>query len=67
MPARQFALFIADQRGATAIEYGLVAALIAVACIASFIAFGDGLEVLFGDGVGGAATVIGDAAAGIDG
>ena len=32
----------ADQSGATAIEYGLIAALIAVACISGFSALGGG-------------------------
>lgn len=35
-PRRHCRRFISDVRGATAIEYGLIAALIAVACIASF-------------------------------
>ncbi|HEX2558853.1 Flp family type IVb pilin [Phenylobacterium sp.] len=34
---------MADRSGATAIEYGLIAALIAVACIGGLIAFGDAL------------------------
>ena len=37
-----------DESGATAIEYGLIAALVAVACIAAFIALGGGLGNLFG-------------------
>lgn len=41
--------FIADTRGATAIEYGLITALIAVGLIAAFIAFGGGLAGLFGN------------------
>lgn len=32
--------FAKDQSGATAIEYGMIASLIAVACIASFTALG---------------------------
>ncbi|HRK18746.1 MAG TPA: Flp family type IVb pilin [Hyphomicrobiaceae bacterium] len=32
--------FLRDESGATAIEYGLIATLIAVACIASFTALG---------------------------
>lgn len=43
--ARRFAQ---DDSGATAIEYGLIAALLAVACITAFIAFGDSLAGLFG-------------------
>jgi pilus assembly protein Flp/PilA len=38
---------IDDEDGATAIEYGLIAALIAVALIASMIAFGSSLSGLF--------------------
>ena len=37
-----------DESGATAIEYGVMAAMIAVACIAAFMAFGGGLQTLFG-------------------
>ena len=39
--------FIDDEEGATAIEYGLIAALIAVALIVSFMAFGNSLVGLF--------------------
>ncbi|MEO6015125.1 MAG: Flp family type IVb pilin [Devosia sp.] len=40
--------FAADEDGATAIEYGLMAALIGVAAIAAFIIFGNSLKGLFG-------------------
>ncbi|KGB53536.1 Flp family type IVb pilin [Sphingopyxis sp. SE2] len=36
-----------DQRGATAIEYGLIAALIALACIIAFQTLGLNLETIF--------------------
>jgi pilus assembly protein Flp/PilA len=36
-----------DSKGATAIEYGLIAALIAVAAISAMSALGDQLEVTF--------------------
>ncbi len=36
-----------DQRGATAIEYGLIAALIAVACIMAFLSLGLNLSEVF--------------------
>lgn len=36
-----------DQRGATAIEYGLIAALIALACIIAFRTLGLNLETIF--------------------
>jgi pilus assembly protein Flp/PilA len=41
------ASFLADESAATAIEYGLIAAGIAVACIAAITAFGDNLLGLF--------------------
>ena len=39
--------FVSDDSGATAIEYGLIAALMAVGCIAAFAAFGGSLSGLF--------------------
>ena len=39
--------FIKDESGATAIEYGLIAALISVALIAGAKAIGDGLNTKF--------------------
>lgn len=39
--------FASDDNGATAIEYGLIAALIAVAIIGSFSVLGNGLIELF--------------------
>ena len=44
MPGRGL---IKDQRGATAIEYGLIAALIALACIIAFQTLGLTLETVF--------------------
>lgn len=47
----------ADESGATAIEYGLIAALIAAGLIAAFFLFGEGLSSLFNhvsDTAGGA-------------
>jgi pilus assembly protein Flp/PilA len=42
--------FLADQRGATAIEYGLIAALISVAIIATVFAVGLGIrDTLYGN------------------
>lgn len=43
-----FKNLLADESGATAIEYGLIAALIAVACIATLTAVGDELNTTFG-------------------
>ena len=39
--------FIKDEDGATAIEYGLIAALVAVACIAALSSLGDSLVLIF--------------------
>ncbi len=41
--------FVADESGATAIEYGLIAAGIAVAIIAAVGLLGDSLNVMFAD------------------
>jgi pilus assembly protein Flp/PilA len=46
-----------DESGATAIEYGLIAALIAVAAIASFALFGTSLGNLFNYTSGSAVSV----------
>lgn len=40
--------FWTDDRAATAIEYGLIAGMIAVSCIVAFVAFGGSLGNLFG-------------------
>lgn len=37
----------ADRRGATAIEYGLIAALICIAAIGGYSNFGDGLSQMW--------------------
>ena len=42
-----FVRFIADDSGATAIEYGLIAALIAVVIITAVTAVGTGLSTTF--------------------
>lgn len=42
------ASFLESEDGATAIEYGLIAALIAVTLITAFVLFGDALMGLFG-------------------
>lgn len=47
-----------DETGATAIEYGLIAALIAVAAITSFMVFGDAMMNLMNYGAGTAAEVM---------
>ncbi len=40
--------FCGDESGATAIEYGLIAALVSVAAIAALTAMGNALERMFG-------------------
>jgi pilus assembly protein Flp/PilA len=42
-----FTQLIRDESGATAIEYGLIAALVAVAIIAALTALGGSLDTLF--------------------
>jgi pilus assembly protein Flp/PilA len=42
-----FSLFIKDESGATAIEYGLIASLISVAAIVAFSAVGTQLSAVF--------------------
>lgn len=41
--------FVSDERGASAIEYALIAALIALAIIVGAAAVGDGIGALFQD------------------
>jgi pilus assembly protein Flp/PilA len=42
-----FARFVKDESGATAIEYGLIAALIAVVCISAMQLIGTNLKAKF--------------------
>ena len=51
-----FARFVKDESGATAIEYGLIAALIAVVCIGVWRTVGENLIARFGDVRDGLAT-----------
>ncbi|HTO33723.1 MAG TPA: Flp family type IVb pilin [Pararhizobium sp.] len=44
-----FSRFMKDESGATAIEYGLIAALISVALIAGATTLGDQLNTTFGE------------------
>ncbi|MDV6332072.1 Flp family type IVb pilin [Asticcacaulis sp. 201] len=39
--------FLRDESGATAIEYGLIAALMFLACMTAFYAFGDSATAMF--------------------
>jgi pilus assembly protein Flp/PilA len=59
MLAELIEAFCDDEMGATAIEYGLLAALVAVAAIASFSILGNAVVNLMSDGTGSAAEVIG--------
>ncbi len=43
----KFKEFWSNESGATAIEYGLIAALVSVAAIGALTAMGDSLETLF--------------------
>jgi pilus assembly protein Flp/PilA len=47
MIAQHLKSFLADKAGATAIEYGLIAALMSVALISGMTAFGDSLVNVF--------------------
>ena len=58
--------FICDENGATAIEYGLIAGLIAVTCIVGFSVLGVSTGNLFGATQSSAGTLIGAAADSID-
>ncbi len=50
--------FLRTEDGTTAIEYGLITALIAVGCIAAFSVMGGGLQAIFGYNDSGAGTAI---------
>ncbi len=44
---KRFKQFVEDESGATAIEYGLIAALVSVAAITALSAMGDSLSAMF--------------------
>lgn len=44
---RSFVCFWKNQKGATAIEYGLIAALISLGALAAFSALGDSLSAVY--------------------
>ncbi len=46
--ANKFETFCADESGATAIEYGLIAALVSVAAIGALTSLGSNLNTMFG-------------------
>ena len=56
MTSGQIGRFVRDDTGVTAIEYGLIAALVAVAAVAAFTALGTQLGSVF-TGVSGKMTV----------
>lgn len=58
MWAETIKAFRDDETGATAIEYGLIAGLIAVAVIGGFTILGNSLVNLMNSGTGSAANVI---------
>lgn len=60
---KSFEAFLADESGATAIEYGLIAALVSVAAIGALGAMGDSLEAMF-NVVGGELQTAADSAGG---
>lgn len=58
--------FIADESGATAIEYALLGTLIAVALFATFALVGNQIGAVFGSGTGGAAAIVNEQTAKIN-
>ena len=44
---KKFTTFLSDESGATAIEYGLIAALVSVAAIVALTALGTSLKTIF--------------------
>jgi len=58
--------FLKDEEGATAIEYGLIAGLVAVAIIAAMTAFSDGLGEVF-EAIGDRLSTTAEAVTGEDG
>ena len=59
------ARFNREEAGATAIEYGLIAALVAVAVLGAMSVMGVSLQSLYAGGTASAAAVIGSAADGL--
>lgn len=65
MLAQKLRRFAEDTSGATAIEYALLGALIAVALVASFTLVGDSVANMFGSGTTGATGAINNAVNGL--
>ena len=57
----EFVNFLQDEAGATAIEYGLIAALVALVGIIAFTSLGDTISASFASIAEDACTVIGGA------
>ncbi len=51
--------FYGDESGATAIEYGLIAALVSVAAIAALTQMGNSLQLMFGSVANTLSTAVG--------
>ena len=51
--------FCGDESGATATEYGLIAALVSVAAISALTAMGNSLKLMFGSVANTLATAVG--------
>ena len=51
--------FCGDESGATAIEYGLIAALVSVAAISALTAMGNSLQIMFGSVANTLKTAVG--------
>lgn len=49
VPNRRLSGLFHDQRGATAVEYGLIAALIVLAAVGGFAVLGGGMGTLWGN------------------
>ncbi len=57
----EFVNFLQDEAGATAIEYGLIAALVAVVGIIAFTSLGSTISESFADVAGDMCTAVGGA------
>lgn len=55
--------FVRDEAGSPAIEYSLMGALVAMACVVAFTTLGDSLVNLFSSGSDGAGPALENAAA----
>ena len=59
---KKIVAFLRNAEGATAIEYGLIAGMMAVGAILAFGQMGNGLSNLFGTTTEGAGSIVHDAA-----